>query len=89
MANDQTSSSGTSSPKGPNLKDLLADARAQEEAERIMKQMEEGAQRETADAMASGPKYMPSTEADDPIVQALRKVVGVAVVESKWCCFVW
>jgi hypothetical protein len=71
---------------GANLKDLLADARAQEEAERIMRQMEEGAQRESAEAAASGPKYMPSTEGDDPIVQALMKVVGVQSVESE--CYV-
>jgi hypothetical protein len=85
VANDQASSSSSSgtSSKGPNLKDLLADARAQEEAERIMRQMEEGAQRESAEAAASGPKYMPKTEGDDPIVQALRKVVGVSVVESE------
>lgn len=76
-------SSSTTKEGGANLKDLIADARAQEEAERIMRQMEDGAQREAAEAAAGGPKYMPTTEGDDPIVQALRKVVGVDVVESE------
>lgn len=43
-----------------------------------------GAQRETQEAQAAGPKYQPSTEDDDPIVQALQKVLGVETVESTY-----
>ena len=80
----QQQQSGQPQPKAQgNLADIIADARAQEEAEKIMKQMEEGAVREMGEAQAAGPKYMPSIEPDDPIVQALQKVLGVGVVE-KW-----
>lgn len=78
-----TSSTSGGAGKTGNLKDIIANARAQEEAERIMKQMEDSAERASAEAAAGGPKYMPTTEGDDPIVQALRKVVGVATVESE------
>ena len=81
--NDTTASAGQQQGTAANLKDLIADARAQEEAERIMQQMEEGAAHASAEAAAGGPKYQPTTEGDDPIVRALRKVVGVATVESE------
>ena len=45
-----------------------------------------GARREDEEATIGGPKYQPSTKNDDPIVQALQKVLGVKTVESKFFC---
>ncbi|TFJ83631.1 hypothetical protein NSK_004735 [Nannochloropsis salina CCMP1776] len=81
-AQEQQSDHSQSKVQG-NLADVIADARAQEEAEKIMKELEDGAVREMGEAQAAGPKYMPSTEPDDPIVMSLQKVLGVGRVE-KW-----
>lgn len=53
-----------------------------------MQQLESGADREDA-VPDDGPKYMPSTEDSDPIVQALKTVLKCKEVTGKTKTKLW